>query len=341
MENSAILRQIKTMPRLKGFDYKRPFFYMVTIKALEGVLPFSRIRSADGTAEDKTWTTNPSVAIDSLGRQKFLEATEITFAFEKIIREFHTRFKGLSPIDTFIIMPDHLHLLLKIEETGDQFALGKYVYQLEKALAAKYWEVCGPSLVQGVPSPGKIAPIFAPDWHDWIVKKRGQLAAFTRYIRENPYRAWLRRQNHRFFNKVTKVDFLNRQWFAYGNISLLELPILKPIKGHRVTKPGSDEWNHLIADCERLGEGCAGISTFMSPLEKACGEAIVSAGGSRIVLWPEGFRERWHPMREYEAYCAEGRVLFLSLYDALDHVPTKKELYERCHEMGDIVVGCL
>ena len=30
---------------------------------------------------------------------------------------------------------------------------------------------------------------FERDWHDWIVKKEGQLAAFTRYIRENPYRA--------------------------------------------------------------------------------------------------------------------------------------------------------
>ena len=40
---------------------------------------------------------------------------------------------------------------------------------------------------------------FERDWHDWIVKKDGQLAAFTRYIRENPYRAWLRRQNRQYF----------------------------------------------------------------------------------------------------------------------------------------------
>ena len=31
----------RTMPRLKGFDYSRPFFYMVTLKRLPGLAPFS------------------------------------------------------------------------------------------------------------------------------------------------------------------------------------------------------------------------------------------------------------------------------------------------------------
>ena len=36
---------MKTMPRLKGFDYRRPFFYMVTVKRREGAAaePFSAI----------------------------------------------------------------------------------------------------------------------------------------------------------------------------------------------------------------------------------------------------------------------------------------------------------
>ncbi len=45
--------------------------------------------------------------------------------------------------------------------------------------------------------------------------------------------------------------------------------------------------------------------------------------------------------RQYEKYCAEGRMLFLSLYPVLDRLPTKSELYRRCHEMGDIVVAGL
>ena len=79
----------------------------------------------------------------------------------------------------------------------------------------------------------------------------------------------------------------------------------------------------------------------MSPCEKICGNAIYKIGGGLIVLSPEGFGERWHPPRNKEALCAKGRMLFLSLYPEMARQPTRKELYDRCHEMGDIVAGQL
>jgi hypothetical protein len=60
-----------------------------------------------------------------------------------------------------------------------------------------------------------------------------------------------------------------------------------------------------------------------------------------VVLSPEGFYDRWHPPREKERLCAEGRMLFLSLYPSMDRLPTKQELYCRCHEMGDLAVAGL
>ena len=351
------------MKRLKGFDYTKPYFYMVTLKRVKGLKPFCEI------------TKEAEPPKDAKGRPCYLIANEITAAFAKLIREFHTKWWGLWPIECFIVMPDHLHLLIRIKDTGDQMALGKYVYQLMKALTEAYWRAVGRgeelggrgrpdnTLITGESSsyqrivlpapsgdiptapsgnnPGKLPPIFAHDWHDWIVKKDGQLAAFTRYIRENPERAWLRQQNRRYFGQVRKVSFLGREWFAYGNLAILALPVLKAVKGHRATKPDTPEWNALVEECARLGPGGAGVGTFMSPLEKACGNAIATAGGKWVVLSPEGFYDRWHPGRQYEKYCAEGRMLFLSLYPVLDRLPTKSELYQRCHEMGDIVVAGL
>ena len=354
-----------TMKRLKGFDYSKPYFYMVTLKRVKGLRPFCEI------------TKEKEPPKDAKGRVRYLVANELTAAFARVIREFHTKWWGLWPIDCFIVMPDHIHLLIHIKDTGDQLALGKYVYQLMKALTAVYWRLTGqdvagrdrphntlieekggsfnlsgvlPAPSGNVPPPapsgdappsGKLPPIFARDWHDWIVKKDGQLAAFTRYIRENPERAWLRQQNRQYFGKVRKVNFLGREWFAYGNLAILELPVLKAVKGHRATKPGSVEWQTLVDDCARIGPGGAGVGTFMSPLEKECGNAIAAAGGKWVVLSPEGFHERWHPSRQYEKYCAEGRMLFLSLYPVMDRLPTKQELYQRCHEMGDIAVNGL
>ena len=117
------------MGRLPGFNYKKPFFYMVTLKRIANLAAFSQI--FDGEVPPK----------DARGRPWCLVANEITRAFERVIRGFAEKWWGICPISCFVIMPDHIHLLIRIKDSGDQMALGKYVYQLEKALAEEYWRV--------------------------------------------------------------------------------------------------------------------------------------------------------------------------------------------------------
>ena len=333
--------------RLPGFDYARPYFYMVTLKRNAGYPALSRI-SDDPAAH-------------------WLEPNEITFLFSDIIKTFHETWRCIEPIECFSIMPDHIHLLIKIRDVEKRVSLGVIVRMLARALERAFFEqraggaARGSTLTEHVgggavgksgfeacvsgAAAGKSAAagcsasphLFAFDWHDWVVKVDGQLAAFTRYIRENPKRAALRRANARYFQRVGKISFLGRDWFGYGNAALLELPVLAPFKGHRATREGSPDWNALVARASRIGPGGAGVSTFMSPLEKACGNAIARAGGAWIVLSPEGFSSRWHPPRQKEKFCAEGRMLFLSLYEERAKQPTNAELYSRCHEMVDLV----
>ena len=317
------------MYRLPGFDYKSPFFYMVTLKRLKGLAALSEI-GPEGLVENR-----------------------LTRAFEAVIQGFPAKWRCCEAISPFVVMPDHLHLLIKIRATPDRVALGVLVSQLAKALRNAYWQIVAadaatgktraPGLTEGKSgiAGGASAPprdIFERDWHDWIVKKEGQLAAFRRYIRENAARAWERRAHAQYFGRVSEVAFLGRRWFAYGNRALLDLPVLVPFKGHRATAEGSREWNALLTAAERIGPGGAGVSTFMSPLEKACGNAIARAGGGMIVLSPEGFGPRWHPPREKERFCAQGRMFFLSLYEATPRQPTRAELYHRCHEMIDLAL---
>lgn len=312
------------MGRLIGFDYKSPYYYMVTLKRLKGLAAFSEL-GPEGLVEN-----------------------DITRAFKAIIDGFHLTWRCCEEISPFAIMPDHLHLLIKIKAIDDRVALGRLVYPLEKALAQAYWKIIGADKTapgktppEGPAPGGFVRPIFEKDWHDWIVKKTGQLAAFRRYIKENSARAWNRRANARYFGRVTEIEFLGHRWFAYGNRAILDLPVLTPFKGHRATAEGSPEWQAMLGAASRIGPGGAGVSTFMSPLEKACGNAIAKAGGKFVVLSPEGFGPRGHPPREKEKFCAQGRMLFLSLYEATARQPTRQELYERCHEMADLALAGL
>lgn len=335
--------------RLSGFDYTRPYYYMVTLRRLDGLAAFSAI-DATGVVENA-----------------------ITRAFHAIIKNFHLQWYVVEPIWCYVIMPDHIHLLIKLAAGEKRLALGTIVHQLMRALARGYAALMeqggakqGAQTEQGGAKQGvqteqggakqaaqaeqggakdacgasgrSVAPIFSRDWHDWIVKRDGQLDAFITYIRENPARSWLRKSHREYFQRVNEIDFLGRKWYGYGNAALLDLPVLEPFRCSRKWVEGGPEWCEAVARASRLGPGGAGVSTFMSPCEKACGHALGLAGGRWIVLSPEGFGERWHPGRQYERYCAEGRMLFISLWPEMTREPTKAELYQRCHEMGDIVM---
>ena len=156
-----IVKQVRaTMKRLKGFDYTKPYFYMVTLKRDRGLLPFSEI------------TREKEPPKDEKGRGRYLIANELTAAVAQVIREFHTKWWGLWPIDCFIVMPDHIHLLIHIKDTGDQLALGKYVYQLMKALTAVYWGMADGTAAAGMASTGPktMAPMALATKAVWILR---------------------------------------------------------------------------------------------------------------------------------------------------------------------------
>ena len=318
--------------RLKGFDYTSPFYYMVTLRRLDGFAPLS--------------------AIDEHG----VVDNAITKAFHKVIKCFHLRWYVIKPIWCYVIMPDHIHLIIKLtaDARKKRSTLVRLVLQLKQALSEAYYAtLAGQSATnQGVPvslvTQGRYAApikkadlIFDPEWHEWIVKRKGQMNAFVTYIQENPARSWLRKTHRTYFHCINEIEFLGRKWYGYGNTALLELPVIEPFRCSRQWPENGDEWRAAIACAQRISPGCAGISTFMSPCEKACGNEIGKAGGRWIVLSPEGFGERGHPSRHYEKLCADGRMLFLSLWPARTHKLAPAELYQRCHEMGDLVMKAL
>ena len=315
--------------RLTGFDYSRPMFYMVTIKCHEGRQALSEIVAP--------------------GR---CQMNAVTRAMVNCIRNFHLGCKAIAPIECFSIMPDHVHLLIRIvEQVGSRLIGGGAMARLDGDAGVKSFAPFIPLRLEAIVGmlmqalegryaevTGRREEVFEASWHDWIVMAEGQLSAFTRYIRENPRRAWLRRENRRFFTQVRRVSFAGREWFAYGNAALLELPVIEPFRCSRKWAEDGEEWREAVGRAARIGPGGAGAGTFMSPCEKLCGNEIFKAGGALIVLSPEGFGPRWHPTRNKEALCAKGRMLFLSLWEPQTARPDNATLYRRCHEMGDAIL---
>jgi len=212
--------------RLPGFDYSLPYFYMVTIRRNDGYPALSRVCGAAASHD--------------------LVENWITRLFVDIIMTFHETWYCIEPIRCFSIMPDHIHLLIKIRDIEKRVSLEVIVRVLARALEKGYFALAGasagrtPTGAKGAVTgaggrSGAVARsggqhLFAFDWHEWIVKADGQLAAFTRYVRENPERSWWRKSHREYFQRVNEVSFLGRKWYGYGNIEILKSPILEPMR---------------------------------------------------------------------------------------------------------------
>lgn len=115
--------------RLTGFDYSRPLFYMVTIKCRAGRQSLSEI-VAPGKCQ----------------------LNAITRAMVNCIRHFHEGCKAIAPIECFSIMPDHIHLLIRIidrsktlsgaEDCGGQGATSFALMRLEAIVSLLMQALC-------------------------------------------------------------------------------------------------------------------------------------------------------------------------------------------------------
>ena len=111
--------------RLPGFDYSMPYFYMVTIRRNDGYPALSRV-CGDAASH-------------------YLEGNWITRLFVDIIMTFHETWYCIEPIRCFSIVPDHIHLLIKIRDIEKRVSLGVIVRVLARALEKGYFALAGAS----------------------------------------------------------------------------------------------------------------------------------------------------------------------------------------------------
>ena len=256
-------------------------------------------------------------------------AVELTSAGEAMAalwRGIHARWPFLTA-SNFIIMPDHLHLLLIVDYSkAREFDILDWFQHFRRE---------GEDLV--APLIGEKAPFVWED-HFWLllVNAGRPLAAVRKYIKMNPARKmWKRLNPDRFVRRSGLKHAVldpSLSWTAIGDLTLLANPFMFPV---RLTRKMTVE-QHL-PEIERMVEkarrGMLPVCGFLSPGEKELERRLRQEPFARwIKTVAHGLPLRFDPTVEDSRFLADGRQLILSSFPS--DVPVFPVNYDNCHLMN-------
>lgn len=289
--------------RAKFKDYRSPGFYMITVNAQKKTPLFCRIYASghSGAANERIASFVPAGGGGGTGALlPVIEYSDLGC----IIRDKIETMPDYTPqleIVRYVVMPDHLHILVRIKSTLERH-LGRVVGGFMGGCTAMARKA------------GLIAredSLFTEKFHDRIVCRAGQIARLVNYINDNPRRLLIKRMHPELFRRYLHVRIGEREYAAYGNIFLLKHFDLLPVRIHRRWSPG--EFDEYERGCmSQIENGAVPVSPFIHRREKTIRDKTVDCGGNLIIIRDIGFEERFKPQgREFEM-CASGRLLLLA-----------------------------
>ncbi|MBR4652399.1 MAG: hypothetical protein IKO72_03485 [Kiritimatiellae bacterium] len=248
-------------------------------------------------------------------------------------RETHRRNPALTA-SNFIIMPDHIHLLLianyDIDPNFDVIGWIKDFQRRSEWMAGNDTRASPRAPKEASPRAPKEASPRAPKagfgavapfhWERrfWLVLSFSsrQLKAIRRYIKLNPARALWKAQHPNRFMRRTNIRHpildASRQWDAIGNPLLLSSPFLFHV---RLTRKLSLEEHRPAIDeiIEKARHGMIPISGFISPGEKEALRRLKEEPLARFIkMRPCALPPKYDPSAEDSRELAADRMLILS-----------------------------
>lgn len=294
--------------RCRSHDYRAPFIYHIILSKAPVCEDFGTLQ---GDARIKPGEPGcASIRNSRLG-------DIIRNALESLQQEF-----PILRIYQYAIMPDHLHLLLRIMQRSEMH-LGFYIIKLKGRIREEYGRLLG----RDIPS----EEIFKPNYCDKPLIRKRSLDGLFKYIRENPHRLAMRRQFPHFFQRVRKIRIGDKECEAYGNLFLLRNPDKEAVKVSR--KFSSEEKEQKKAAwLSASSKGTVLVSPFISREEKAVRAEAEVIGAGIILITYEAYGERFKPAAHDFALCTEGRLLIITLGLA----PKTPLTYDLCRQMNDM-----
>lgn len=258
---------------------------MITLNKLKALPLFSRLVSRYDAAEEK------------IGVRYY----DLGFVVYHALKNFHRLAPDIAILQ-YVIMPDHLHILLQIMKPldaplGDFIAIFKRHILLEAEKASIH--------LHGSKS------IFEPGFNDQFLRSNRNLNIIYEYIRENPKRLWKIKQDPQFFSRIANKIIGDRRCSLFGNLHLLSNPFISEVVIHRKDTPEElarkkEHWRYILAN------GGVLVGAFISDAEKGIFKGAADYGGKLILVSNRGFEKREKPSGELFKLCSKGQLLIIA-----------------------------
>ena len=277
--------------RTPWHDYSRKGTYMLTLVVRERMPLLGMLK---GCLEGKD---TPYVEYSVLGNTIVLEE-------QKKINRYYPQVE----VWKLCVMPDHLHMIVRInEDMGEGKHLGKVVAGFKSGCNNAYWNLFNMNETSR-------HGLFEKGYCDKILMHEGQLDNWKRYLDDNPRRLMIKRQNPAYFTVLTDLEVAGERCRVVGNRFLLNIPDKVAIIVHR--RYTENEVAQLRREWLECGErGGVLVSAAISPKEKEILREAMNRGYNIILLRENGFQKLYKPSGEAFDACANGLLLQISPWD--------------------------
>lgn len=284
-------------------DYTARRMYMITM-VTEGRRPlFGQVMGRSEAVE--TSPEAPHVELSPLGAA----VAEIW----QSISSHHPEVKVVA----LQMMPDHLHAILFVKERMEK-PLGKVLLGVKQACNKAFREVMPVEFVtvaqQHAQRCRENGLLFAKGFNDQILLRDGQLERWLTYLKDNPRRLLLKRENPDLFRVQRGLAFAGLSFSAIGNRFLLEKPLRIQVQCSRSIC--ESDLQVKLNECLRAArQGAVLVSPAISKGEKAIMRAAFEEGLPLIYLQENGFTDLAKPGGKRMDACAKGQLLILAPWE--------------------------
>lgn len=315
-------KKASMLRRCVDHDYTGRRMYMITM-VTEGRKPlFGQVVGRSEAVEPSPEV--PRVVLSALGEA--IEQIWLT------ISSHHPEVKVVA----LQMMPDHLHAILFVKKQMEK-PLGKVLLGVKQACNQAFRKLMPVEFVavaqQYAQQSRENGLLFAKGFNDQILLRDGQLEQWLNYLKDNPRRLLMKRENPDLFRIQRGLTFAGLSFSAIGNRFLLERPLKIQVQCSRSIS--EEELKGKMNECLRAAQqGAVLVSPAISKGEKAIMRAAFEEGLPLIYLQENGFTDLAKPGGLRMDACAKGQLLILAPWKHHNEKITIKR--EQCMKLNEM-----